>query len=142
MSWVSTLNGYARAWHMGRLVGVIGIFVLAAVVSAFTAVVNAVNYTEVQARVERVGLVCRPSGAPVVESVECTAEAAPGPVSGGKLIRQLAVYVRYTSPADGQQHQGRLLMAGKRIKQARTLRPGDSYTILAHNDDAETIKVY
>ncbi len=141
MSWVSTLNGYARAWHMGRLVGVIGIFVLAAVVSAFTAVVNAVNYTEVQARVERVGLVCRPRKAPATEAVECTNETAPA-AGGGKLIRQLAVYVRYTSPADGKEHQGRLLVAGKRINQARTLRPGASWTIRAHDEEAGTIKVY
>ena len=83
--------------------------------------------------------VCRPSGTPIAEAVDCT-EAAP--TAGGKVIRQVAVYVRYTSPADGKEHQGRLLTGGKRLKQVRTLRPGDSWTILVHDDEAETIKVY
>ena len=117
----------------------IAVFVAAAGFAAFTAVVNAINYTEVQARVERVGTVCRPSGTPIAEAVDCT-EAAPA--AGGKVIRQVAVYERYTSPADGKEHQGRLLTGGKRLKQVRTLRPGDSWTILAHDDQAETIKVY
>ena len=57
--------------------------------------------------------------------MDCT-EAAPA--AGGKVIREVAVYVRYTSPADGKEHQGRLLTGG--------------WTILAHDDEAETIKVY
>lgn len=139
MSLSSTLTEFSRAMSTGRLLGVILCFVAAAGFAAFSAVDNAINYTEVQARVERVGIVCRPSGTPTTEAVDC-AEAAPA--ARGKVIRQVAVYVRYTSPADGKDHQGRLLTGGKRLKQVRTLRPGDSWTILAHDDEAETIKVY
>lgn len=140
MNWVSTLNSFSRSFYAGRLIGVILLFVAAAGFAAFTAVDNAINYTEVQARVERVGLACRPKGTPTTEAVDCTG-AAPPPAAA-KIIRQVAVYVRYTSPADGKEHQGRLLVAGKRIQKARALRPGDSWTILAHDDHAETIKIY
>jgi len=134
------LNRSIRSFYAGRLIGLILVFVGAAGFSAFSAVENALNYTELQARVERVGLVCRPKGTPTTEAVDCTGAAPPR--AAAKIIRQVAVYVRYTSPADGKEHQGRLLVAGKRIQRARTLRPGDSWTILAHDDDAETIKVY
>jgi hypothetical protein len=139
MNW----NGFFRSLAMGRLVGVVLIFVAAAGFAAFTAVDNAINYTEVQARVERVGIVCRSKGAPAEAAVDCTRAELAAPVDGkSKLIRQMAVYVRYTSPGDGKEHQGRLLVGGKRLTKVRTLRPGDSWTIWAHDDKPEAIKVY
>jgi hypothetical protein len=126
------LNGYRAVTLLTVLVGL--------VLWAFSAAKNAIDYTEVVAQVERVEHVCRPAGTPMEASTDCASAAA---VAGNKkLIRHLAVHVRYRSPADDQEHSGVIIpIGGKNAVQANRLRPGDRWKILAHDDVPDAIKL-
>jgi len=51
------------------------------------------------------------------------------------------VHVRYKSPADGQEYSGVIIPIGSKIAaQAASLRPGDRWKILAHDDKPYDIK--
>lgn len=141
MSLVGTLNDFSRAMRMTRFLILILVLVAAAGMYAFSAINNFVNYTEVRARVERVAVLCRASGTPIAAAVDC---AAPGAgTARGKTIRNAAVYVRYTSPADGRERQGRIVAGGKsQISKVKDLRPGDVLTIWAHDNEPDQIKIH
>ncbi|HUQ83289.1 MAG TPA: hypothetical protein VM076_19200, partial [Gemmatimonadaceae bacterium] len=97
------------------------------------------NYREVAAEVERIDEVCVPLRASVSEATDCATASAR---AGGKRLRHYrAVRVRYTSPADGQMHSGVVIpTGGDKAVEASQLRPGDRWTIMAHDDKAEVIK--
>ena len=100
---------------------------------------NAFFYTKTRAEVLRVEERCVPTGAPMEAATGCV-EARSN--SGGKPMRRYtAVHVRYTSPADGQVHNGVLIPLGRKAGQAAKLRPGDRWQIYAHDDDPKDIKV-
>jgi hypothetical protein len=103
---------------------------------------NAMNYTSVLARVERVEEMCRPAGTPIQEATACatTGLRVPNP-NGKRVVRHTAVHVRYKSPADGQEHSGVVIPVGSKMaSQVARLRPGDQWKILAHDDKPDDIK--
>jgi hypothetical protein len=105
----------------------------------FSAVKNALTYTEVLAQVERVEEMCRPSGVPIQEATNCVAALANS--KGKRLIRHRAVHVLYKSPADGQEHKGVVIPAGSKMAaRAANFRRGDHWKILAHDSKPDDIK--
>ena len=105
----------------------------------FSSVKNALNYTAVVARVERVEEMCRPAGVPIQESTNCATALANS--NGKRLLRHTAVHVRYKSPADGQEHSGIVIPIGSKMAdQAAKFRPGDRWKILAHDDKPDDSK--
>ena len=127
------------AFRMGRGI-VFALVVLAGLILwLLSAINNAANYSEVTAVVEHVDEVCVPVGEPVERATACSATNEP---QGGKPIaHHNAVRVRYTSPVDDQEHSGTVVpIGGPKAVEALKLRPGDSWTILAHKRNAEDVK--
>ena len=60
--------------------------------------------------------------------------------TGKRLRRYTTVHLKYTSPADGQVHDGVLIPLGRKATQAERLRPGDHWEILAHDNNPQDIK--
>ena len=107
---------------------------------AYSSVNDALNYTEVEAIVDRIEEVCVPVGEPAeaVASGRCT-EARSSPA--GKWWFRRAVYVRYRFPADGQQHTGAVTpIGGQSAGDALKLRAGEHWKILVHDDKPQDIK--
>jgi hypothetical protein len=75
---------------------------------AYAATNRASNYNEVTARVERISVVCRPVGARVRISISC--EVLVGSNSEMNFIRETSIYVRYKSPADGNEYSGSITL--------------------------------
>ncbi|HYP06823.1 MAG TPA: hypothetical protein VER03_11385 [Bryobacteraceae bacterium] len=116
------------------------VVVVGMVVWTVTSIGNALNYTEVVAQVVRVEPVCRVSGTPIEKSGDCLIVAAQA--GGQRILRHVGVRVRYRSPADGQEHVGLIIPVGTtKAAQARALRPGDEWEILAHDDDPNVVKL-
>ena len=128
-----------RSFFAGHRAVRLFIVLLGLCVWAVSSFMNALNYTAVVARVERVEEVCRAAGAPVKESTNCVTARANS--NGERIFRQTAVHVRYESPADGQEHSGIVFPIGRKAVQADNLRPGDRWKILAHDDNPDDIKV-
>jgi len=105
----------------------------------FSSIKDALTYTTVLAQVERVEEVCRRADVPIQESTNCATAVANS--NGKRVLRHRAVHVRYKSPADGQEHSGVIIPIGSKIAaQAASLRPGDRWKILAHDDKPHDIK--
>ena len=128
-----------RAFRMGRLI-VAGLMLLVGLLlMAFTAVNNALNYTEVEGTVQRVEKLCRPKGAPVESAVPCRDFGASA--SGKKVIRNTVVYLRYRSPADGREYDHFVrVVGGEKAVEAERLRSGDRWMILAHHKEPLRVK--
>lgn len=93
---------------------------------------NGLNYTQVTAEVERVGPVCYPIRSPN-QAIDCSETWANPSVK--RWVRGTAVWIRYQSPADGKQHQARLIpIGGDAAVEATHLKPGDRWKVLAHDD--------
>jgi len=60
---------------------------------------------------------------------------------GKRLLRQQAVHVRYRSPANSQELRRVLISIGSKALQARKLRHGDRWRILAHDEKPDNIKL-
>ena len=103
---------------------------------AFSGLKNALFYTKTRAEVLQVEDRCVPTGAPMDAATNCVEARS----SGKRVRRYTAVHVRYTSPADGQVHNGVLIPLGRKGVQAAKLRPGDRWQIFAHDNDPEDIK--
>jgi hypothetical protein len=131
-------GGIVRAFFAGYRAVRLLIVILGLGLWAVSSLKNALNYTAVVARVERVEQVCRPAGVPVQESTSCATVLANS--SGKRLFRHTAVHVRYKSPADGQERSGVVFPIGRKAVQADNLRPGDRWKILAHDDKPDDIK--
>ena len=122
-----------RAFLAGQRAVRLLIVILGLGLWGFSSIKNALNYTAVLARVERVEEMCRPAGVPIQESTNCVTALANS--NGKRLLRHTAVHVRYKSPADGQEHSGVVIPIGSKMAlQAAKLRPGDRWKILAHDD--------
>ena len=119
----------------GHLLVVTGALVLCAIVW----INNALFYTSTQAEVLRAEERCVVAGAPMETATSC-AEARAN-ASGKPVRRHRVVHVRYTSPADGQVHQGVLYPFGAKATEAARLRPGDRWPIFAHDSNPGEIKV-
>ena len=113
----------------GYLLAVAGALVLCAIVWVY----NGLVYTTTSAEIVRVEEQCFVAGTPT-GCVEARA-------SGKPVRRQRVVHVRYTSPADGQVHEGVLYPFGAKATEAARLRPGNRWPIFAHDRDAGIIKV-
>ena len=111
----------------------------ALVLCAIVWIRNALFYTSTQAEVLRVEERCVVAGAPMDTATSC-AEARAN-ASGKPVRRHRVVHVRYTSPADGQVHQGVLYPFGAKATEAARLRPGDRWPIFAHDSNPREIKV-
>jgi hypothetical protein len=119
----------------GHLLAVAGALVLCAI--AF--INNALLYTSTLAEVLRVEERCVVAGAPMETATSCAEARAKA--SGKPVRRHRVVHVRYTSPADGQVHQGVLFPFGGKATEAARLRPGDRWPIFAHDSNPGEIKV-
>ncbi len=83
---------------------------------------NKLNYTEVSADILGFETVCEEKGK--------------------KRICRDGAYVAYRSPADGLMHQGTVIPSSARKSLELThLKPGDRWTVLAHDDKADVVKV-
>ena len=128
-----------RAFLAGQRAVKLIMVIVGLVLWGFSSLKNALNYTAVVARVERVEQVCRAAGVPVKESTDCATVLANS--NGKRLFRHTAVHVSYKSPADGQEHRGIVVPIGSKVEaQAANLRPGDRWKILAHDDKPDDIK--
>ena len=94
---------------------------------------NAVFYTSTRAEIVRVEEQCSVGDVPT--------DCAEARATGKPARRQRVVHVRYTSPADGQVHQGVLYPFGAKATEAARLRPGDRWPIFAHDNNPGEIKV-
>jgi len=128
-----------RALSMGRLM-VSGVTILACVkMIAFLSINNALNYTEVEATVHRVGQFCRPKGAPAESAVACGDFQSTS--DRNKTIRNTIIYLRYRPPADGREYGNSVrVTGGKKAVNTLRLRSGDRWTIMAHDDEPLKIK--
>jgi hypothetical protein len=126
------------AFLAGRRTVAILVFIAGLILLAVSVVKNAMDYTEVVARVEGLEHVCRPAGAPIEAYTDC---AVAVPTGGKRLLRHVVVRVPYRSPADDQEHSGVVIpIGGRKAVEAARLRPGDRWKILAH-DKPEDFKV-
>jgi hypothetical protein len=133
-------KGFGHAVDRARFVILVLMLVAGLAHLAYDSMVNMVSYSKVEARVERVAVLCRPSGRPIEEAVDCGSQGF-GRVMG-KMIEDTVVYVSYRSPADGSEHQGKVVPFGKsELKRVRQLRPGDAWMVLAHDADPLLIKM-
>lgn len=98
---------------------------------------NAMDYTKVVAQVEQVENVC--VGGSITTPIPCW-QASSYPKTG-RIQAFRAVHVRYTSPADKQQHSGVVYAkAGKIAREAAMLHVGDKWLIYAHDDEPAAVK--
>lgn len=111
----------------------------ALVLCAISWIYNALFFTSTRAEVLRVEERCVVAGASMDAATSC-AEARAN-ASGKPVRRHRLVHVRYTSPADGQVHQGILYPLGRKSTEAARLRPGDPWQIFAHDNNPGEIKV-
>lgn len=123
------MRSFFSGLRSGHLLVVAGALVLCAVVWLN----NAVFYTSTPAEVLRVEERCAVADVPT--------GCAEARASGKPVRRQVVVHVRYTSPADGQVHDGVLYPFGAKATEATRLRPGDHWTIFAHDSNSGEIKV-
>ena len=123
------MRSFLSGLRGGYFLAVSGALVLCVIVWVY----NGLIYTTTPAEIVRVEEQC---------SVEGTATGcAEARASGKPVRRQRVVHVRYTSPADGQVHEGVLYPFGAKATEAARLRPGDRWPILAHDNNPEEIKV-
>ena len=113
----------------GHLLAVAGALVLCVIVWVY----NGLIYTTTSAEIVRVEEQCSVEGTPI--------GCAEARASGKPVRRQRVVHVRYTSPADGQVHEGVLYPFGAKATEAARLRPGDRWLIFARDNNPGEIKV-
>lgn len=95
---------------------------------------RALNYTKVEATIQRLEEVCRPKGAPVESSVPCAGYQADS--AGKKVVRHVVVHVQYRSPADGRDYDSSVrVFGGKKAVEVSELRSGERWAVLAHNKE-------
>jgi hypothetical protein len=128
-----------RAFSLGRHIVTLLTVIVGLLLWAYSALDNALNYTAVKAEVVRVEDVCYTPNAATKITTNCAeAQARSG---GRRVTRRKAVYIRYTSPADGQVHDGIIIpVGGKKAVSVSQLRPGDRWEIMAHDDKPEDVK--
>jgi hypothetical protein len=128
-----------RAFQLGRLFVVGLVLLIGLLLMAYSAVNNALNYTEVEGTVQRVELLCRLRGAPDERAAPCTHFL--GQPETKKLLRNTVVYLRYRSPADGREYDHFVhVVGGQKAVEAARLRSGDRLLILAHNKEPLRVK--
>lgn len=123
------MGSFLSGLRGGRLLVVAGALVLCAVAW----INNALFYTSTPAEVLRVEERCAVADVPT--------SCAEARASGKPVRRQRVVHVRYTSPADGRVQQGVLYPFGAKATEAARLRPGDRWSIFAHDRNPGEIKV-
>lgn len=123
------MQSFLSGLRGGYLLAIGGALVLSAVVWVY----NGFVYTSTPAEIVRVEEQCSIAGTPT--------GCAEARASGKPVRRQRVVHVRYTSPADGQVHDGVLYPFGAKATEAARLRPGDRWTIFAHHNNPGEIKV-
>jgi hypothetical protein len=124
-----TVRSFFSGLRGGYLLAVAGALLLCAIVWIY----NGLFYTSTPAEIVRVEEQCFVSGTPT--------GCAEARASGKPVRRQRVVHVRYTSPADGQVHQGILYPFGAKATEAARLRPGHRWPIFAHDSNPGEIKV-
>ena len=123
------MRSFSSGLRGGYLLAVVGALVLCGIVWVY----NRLVYTSTPAEIVRVEEQCFVAATPT--------GCAEARASGKPVRRQRVVHVRYTSPADGQIHQGVLYPFGAKATEAARLRPGDRWPIFAHDDNPGEIKV-
>src|SRR5262249_18997185 len=105
------------------------LMVATGVLLAVPEIEHALFYTKTQAEVLRVHAQCSlPWSFWRNTPIACT----DSPSNDEKRVRRhTIVHLRYTSPADGQVHEGVVLLVGADAAQAANLRPGDHWHIFA-----------
>ena len=124
-----TVRSFYSGLRGGYLSAIVGALVLCAIVWVY----NGLVFTTTPAEIVRVEEQCSVAGTPT--------GCAEARASGKPVTRQRVVHVRYTSPADGQVHEGVLYPFGAKATEAARLRPGDRWPIFAHDNDPGEIKV-
>lgn len=137
---------------LGRLVVVGGCCVLFATVTAVHYADRALNYVEVQARVDAVSSEChleRTSNYVVsrrrewTRDMDCDLAKAlrdeDPDMKGMHLMRSSKITLRYTSPVDGQIHSGSYYMSSKDDREP-TPQAGSVVGILANTSNASKIQ--
>jgi hypothetical protein len=123
------MGSFFSGLRVGHLLVVAGALVLCAIAWLN----NVLCFTSTPAEVLRVEERCVLADVPT--------GCAEARASGKPVRRQPVVHVRYTSPADGQVHQGMLYPFGAKATAAARLRPGDRWPIFAHDNNPGEIKV-
>jgi hypothetical protein len=132
LAWYSTgilMRSLISGLRGGHLLVVAGALALCAIVW----INNALFYTSTAAEVLRNEERCFIADVPT--------SCAEARASGKPVGRKRVVHVRYTSPADGQVHEGVLYPFGAKATEAARLRPGDRWPIFAHDSNPGEIKV-
>lgn len=123
-----------KAFNLGRSAVTLLVVLAGFTVWAYQWCDNALNYTEVIARVQQVEELCHEKG-------QEHSQAAPCAFGGKKkLVHLRAARVRYKSPADSTEHEGTIyLRSGRNVDHAQ-LRAGDEWPIWAHDDNPILVK--
>jgi len=129
-----------KAFLAGRRIAFFATFLVAMGLWAYSALKHALNFSEVEAVVERVEEVCRPVGEPV-EAANAARCAEASAAARGRWWREQAVHVRYVSPADGETHVGVVVpQGGQAAVEAVRLRAGERWKVLAHDREPLVVR--